>query len=62
MTEHMNRYFPIAWTDEEQVHAKSIQKEMGQPEVGMADDVKPVPTGVNVGGSSDVGDVRNNFV
>lgn len=57
MTEHMNRYFPIAWTDEEQAYAKSIQKEMGQPEVGMADDVKPVPTGVEVGGSSDVGDV-----
>jgi len=57
MTEHMNRYFPIAWTGEEQAYAKSIQKEMGKPEVGMADDVKPVPTGVNVGGSSDVGDV-----
>lgn len=57
MTEHMNRYFPIAWTDEEQAYAKSIQKEMGKSEVGMADDVKPVPTGVNVGGSSDVGDV-----
>jgi len=57
MTEHMNRYLPIAWTDEEQAYAKSIQKEIGQPEVGMADDVKPVPTGVEVGGSSDVGDV-----
>jgi aminobenzoyl-glutamate utilization protein B len=57
MTEHMNRYFPIAWTDEEQAYAKSIQKEMGKPEDGMATDVQPVPTGVEMGGSSDVGDV-----
>jgi aminobenzoyl-glutamate utilization protein B len=57
MTKHMNRYFPIEWTDEEQAYAKSIQKEMGKPEDGMATDVKPVPTGVEMGGSSDVGDV-----
>ena len=31
MTEHMNRYFPIVWTEEEQAYAKSIQKEMGKP-------------------------------
>jgi len=57
MNEHMNSYFPIQWTDEEQAYAKSIQKEMGKPEDGMADNVHPVPTGVEVGGSSDVGDV-----
>lgn len=57
MTEHMNRHFPIDWTDEEQAYAKSIQKEMGKPEDGLATDVMPVPTGVEVGGSSDVGDV-----
>ena len=57
MTEHMNQFFPIQWTDEEQAYAKSIQKEMGKPEDGMATKVLPVPTGVEVGGSSDVGDV-----
>ncbi len=60
MTDHMNRYFPIDWTDQEQAYAKSIQKEMGKPQDGMATDVMPVPTGVEVGGSSDVGDVSWN--
>jgi aminobenzoyl-glutamate utilization protein B len=57
MTAHMNRYFPIDWTDEEQAFAKAIQKEMGKPEDGLAVNVFPVPTGVEMGGSSDVGDV-----
>ncbi|MDX8339033.1 amidohydrolase [Draconibacterium sp. IB214405] len=57
MTEHMNQFFPIPWTDEEQAYAKSIQKEMGKPEDGLSTNVLPVPTGVEVGGSSDVGDV-----
>jgi aminobenzoyl-glutamate utilization protein B len=57
MTDHLNSYFPLEWTDEEQAYAKSIQKEMGKPEDGMATDVMPVPTGVEMGGSSDVGDV-----
>ncbi len=57
MTEQMNRYFPIEWTDEEQEYARSIQREMGKPQDGMAAEVMPVPTGVEVGGSSDVGDV-----
>jgi aminobenzoyl-glutamate utilization protein B len=57
MTAHMNRYFPIEWTDEEQAFAKAIQKEMGKPEDGLAVNVFPVPTGVEMGGSSDVGDV-----
>lgn len=34
---HMERYFPIGWTDDEQTYAKAIQKEMGLPENGMAD-------------------------
>jgi aminobenzoyl-glutamate utilization protein B len=33
---------------------------MGKPEDGLAVDVLPVPTGVEVGGSSDVGDVSWN--
>jgi len=57
MTNHMNSYFPIDWTNEEQAYAKSIQKEMDKPEDGLATTVMPVPTGVEVGGSSDVGDV-----
>ena len=60
MNEHVSRYFPIEWTDEEQAFAKAIQKEMGKPEDGLATEVLPVPTGVEVGGSSDVGDVSWN--
>ena len=60
MAEHVNRYFPIDWTEEEQAYAKGIQKEMGKPEDGLATNVLPVPTGVEVGGSSDVGDVSWN--
>jgi aminobenzoyl-glutamate utilization protein B len=60
MNDHMKRYFPIEWTDEEQAFAKAIQKEMGKPEVGMAVNVLPVPSGVEMGGSSDVGDVSWN--
>jgi aminobenzoyl-glutamate utilization protein B len=60
MNDHMKRYFPIKWTDEEQAYAKAIQKEMGKPEDGMAVNVLPVPTGVENGGSSDVGDVSWN--
>lgn len=58
---HVERYFPIAWTDEEQTYAKAIQKEMGLEETGMADSVYPMPTATTeVGGSSDVGDVSWN--
>lgn len=60
ITEHMQRYLPIAWTEEEQDFAKSIQREMGKPEDGLATTVMPVQTGVEVGGSSDVGDVSWN--
>jgi aminobenzoyl-glutamate utilization protein B len=60
MTDHLKRYFPIKWTDEEQAYAKAIQKEMGKPEDGMAVNVLPVPKGVEMGGSSDVGDVSWN--
>jgi aminobenzoyl-glutamate utilization protein B len=58
---HLGRHFPLGWTDEEQAYAKSIQKEMGIPEIGMADAVAPMPTAsVEVGASSDVGDVSWN--
>jgi len=60
MNDHMNRYFPIKWTDEEQAYAKAIQKEMGKPEDGMAETVMPMPTNIEMGGSSDVGDVSWN--
>lgn len=42
ITTHMNRYLPIAWTEEEQEFAKSIQREMGKPEDGLATDVMDV--------------------
>jgi aminobenzoyl-glutamate utilization protein B len=58
---HLQRYFPLEWTNEEQAYAKAIQKEMGLPETGMADNIQPMPTAdVQVGGSSDVGDVSWN--
>jgi aminobenzoyl-glutamate utilization protein B len=60
MTEHMNRYFPIDWTDEEQAFAKAIQKEMGKPEDGMATTVLPTPQAPEAGGSTEVGDVSWN--
>ncbi len=60
MNNHMNRYFPIKWTDKEQAFAKAIQKEMGKPEDGMAETVMPIPTKIEMGGSSDVGDVSWN--
>jgi aminobenzoyl-glutamate utilization protein B len=61
MYDHLGRYFPIEWTDEEQAFAKAIQKEMGRPETGMATSLMPMPTAATeVGASSDVGDVSWN--
>jgi len=60
LTEHLNRYFPIQWTDEEQAFARSIQKEMGKPEDGMATTVLPTPNAPDAGGSTEVGDVSWN--
>jgi len=60
VTEHLNRYFPIAWTAEEQAFAKSIQKEMGRPQDGMATTVWPTPNAPEVGSSTEVGDVSWN--
>jgi aminobenzoyl-glutamate utilization protein B len=48
------------WTEQEQVFAKSLQKEIGEKETGYALKVKPLhqPSDVQVGGgSSDVGEV-----
>jgi aminobenzoyl-glutamate utilization protein B len=60
MMVHLRRYFPIKWTDEEQAFAKAIQKEMGKPEDGMAVNVIDLPPNLEMGGSSDVGDVSWN--
>ena len=59
MTDHMNRYFPLDFTKEEQDYAKKVQKEAGKPEVGMVNEVMPLPH-FEMGGSSDVGDVSWN--
>lgn len=48
------------WTEQEQVFAKSLQKELGEKETGYALKIKPLrkPSEVQVGGgSSDVGEV-----
>jgi aminobenzoyl-glutamate utilization protein B len=60
MNDHMKRYFPIEFTKEEHDFAKAIQKEMGKPEDGMANAIMPMPTNIEMGGSSDVGDVSWN--
>jgi aminobenzoyl-glutamate utilization protein B len=58
---HLKNHFPLKWTNDEQAYAKAIQKEMGVPEIGMADSITPMPTAsVEVGASSDVGDVSWN--
>ena len=49
-----------SWSDEEQVFAKALQKELGQKETGYPDSVNALrkPSGIQVGGgSSDVGEV-----
>jgi aminobenzoyl-glutamate utilization protein B len=60
MMDHLRRYFPIEWTEEEQAFAKAIQKEMGKPEEGMAVSVTDLPPNFEMGGSTDVGDVSWN--
>jgi len=60
MTTHLERYFPIEWTEEEQEFAKGIQREMGKPENGMATSVLPTPDAPEAGGSTEVGDVSWN--
>jgi aminobenzoyl-glutamate utilization protein B len=60
ITTHINNHFPAPWTEEEQQFARSIQKEMGKAEDGLAIDVPPMVTGLEIGGSTDVGDVSWN--
>jgi len=48
---------PIAWTDEEQAFARTIQKAMTLPERGLAQRVLPVLGEITTGGGSDCGDV-----
>jgi aminobenzoyl-glutamate utilization protein B len=57
ITDHLNRYFPIKWTKEEQAYAKAIQKESGKPEEGLTLEIEPNPNGALMGGSTEVGDV-----
>jgi aminobenzoyl-glutamate utilization protein B len=57
MHQHFTNLGAPEFTTEEQTFAKSIQKEMGIKEDGMATDVYPDPKGVHNGGSSDLGDV-----
>ncbi|WP_047042139.1 amidohydrolase [Vibrio mexicanus] len=57
ITGHLNRYFPIEWTAEEQEFARSIQRATGKPEDGLTTKVIPPQKGLENGGSSDVGDV-----
>jgi aminobenzoyl-glutamate utilization protein B len=48
------------WTEQEQIYARALQKELGAKEDGYPTEVKPLrePSGVQVGGgSSDVGEV-----
>ena len=45
------------YSGEEIAFAKPLQKNAGLEPVGMADRIVPLPDGVPVGGSSDIGDV-----
>lgn len=51
---------PIEWTAEEQIFAKTIQKEMKLPEKGLATAVAPIIGERTTGGGSDCGDVSFN--
>lgn len=53
---HMMAHPPV-WTEEEQTFARSCQMEMGVPQTGMATTVMPKLTGVQAGGSTDIGDI-----
>jgi aminobenzoyl-glutamate utilization protein B len=57
MSQHLNNHFPIQWSDDEQAFAKVIQTEIGVPADGMATAVLPKECTIEMGGSSDVGDV-----
>jgi aminobenzoyl-glutamate utilization protein B len=48
---------PAAYTEQEQLFAKRIQRATGVPEIGMFDGVKPLEGQPQEGGSTDVGDV-----
>jgi aminobenzoyl-glutamate utilization protein B len=51
---------PIEWTAEEQIFAKTVQKEMNLPERGMVTTVLPIIGEKTTGGGSDCGDVSFN--
>lgn len=57
MMEHMHRLGPCEWTDEEQAFAKTMQKEVGVAEDGLATTISPDPKGAAFGASTEVGDV-----
>lgn len=48
---------PPKWTDDEQVFARTCQREMGLREEGLATNVMPKLGAMKVGGSSDLGDI-----
>ena len=60
MMAHIHRLGPCEWSDEEQAFAKTMQKEVGVPEDGLATIISPDPKGAAFGASSDVGDVSYN--
>jgi aminobenzoyl-glutamate utilization protein B len=57
MDAHLQTVGVPTWTDEEQAFARECQRNMGIAEQGLATFVMPLPNEVQMGGSSDVGDV-----
>lgn len=57
MQAHLQHVGAPAWTDDEQAFARECQKQMGIAEKGLATFVVPLQPEMNLGGSSDVGDV-----
>lgn len=51
---------PIDWTDEEQEFARTCQREIGVPELGLASVLMPLLPEITTGGGTDVGDVSYN--
>jgi aminobenzoyl-glutamate utilization protein B len=57
MQQHLESVGVPAWTDEEQAFARACEREMGMAEKGLTTIIYPLQPEVDLGGSSDVGDV-----
>ncbi|MBN1569440.1 MAG: amidohydrolase [Acidobacteria bacterium] len=54
---NLHRLEPVAFTEEEEAFAKTIQRAVGVPDIGMDKEIQPLHGQEKRGGSTDVGDV-----